>query len=82
MNIEEQIRRYIYKKVDKLKKAGDSTQLQCVYPDAINCVLGHDECYNNLGGYGDNYSMIIGKYKICGSMRFGIATVELMEDKE
>ena len=81
MNIEEQIRRYIYKSVDKLRKAGDSVQLKCVYPDAINYVLGHDECYNNLGGYGDNYSMIIGKYKICGAMRFGIATVELIEDK-
>ena len=43
MNIEEQIRRYIYKQVDRLRVKGDSVELQCVYPDIIEYVLGDSE---------------------------------------
>ena len=81
MNIEEQIRRYIYKEVDKLRKYGDTAQLECVYPDILNYVLGHNEEPYELNGYDCDYWMTIGKYKICGTMRYGLATVTLMEDK-
>ena len=43
MNIEEQIRRYIYKQVDRLRVKGDSVELQCVYPDIIEYVLVDSE---------------------------------------
>lgn len=80
MNIEEQIRRYIYKQVDRLRVKGDSVELQCVYPDIIEYVLGYEEPYE-LNGYNCDYWMTIGKYDINGSMRFGTATVTLIEDK-
>ena len=89
MNIEEQIRRYIYKKVDKLRKEGDWVQLYCVYPDVVNYVLGYDKDQYSLNledsyefnGNNCNYRMTMGKYNINGSMRFGTATVTLREDK-
>ena len=81
MNIEEQIRRYIYKQVDKLRKKGDSVELQCVYPDIIEYVLGDSETPYELNGYDCDYWITIGKYEIGGSMRFGTATVTLTEDK-
>lgn len=80
MNIEEQIRRYIYKQVDRLRGKGDSVKLQCVWPDIIQYVLGYEEPYE-LNGYDCDYSMKIGKYEIDGSMRFGTATVTLTEDR-
>lgn len=79
MNIEEQIRRYIYKQVDRLRVKGDSVKLQCVYPDIIEYVLGDSETPYELNGY--DYWMSIGKYDINGSMRFGTTTVTLREDK-
>ena len=81
MNIEEQIRRYIYKEVDRLREKGDSVKLQCVYPDVIEYVLGDSETSYELNGYDCDYWMTIGKYDISGSMRFGTATVTLIEDK-
>lgn len=82
MNIEEQIRRYIYKEVDKLRKEGDSVQLQCVYPDIINYVLGDNkEPYDLNEGCDCDYRMIIDKYEINGSMIFGTAIVTLTEDR-
>lgn len=55
--------------------------MQCVYPDAIEYVLGCSEEPYELNGYDCDYWMIIGNYKIHGSMRFGTATVTLTEDK-
>lgn len=81
MNIEEQIRRYIYKQVDRLRVKGDSVELQCVYPDIIEYVLGDNEEPYELNGYDCDYWMTIGKYDINGSMRFGAATVTLTEDR-
>ena len=81
MNIEEQIRRYIYKEVDKLREKGDSVHLQCVYPDVISYVLGESENPYELNGYDCDYYMKIDKYEIDGSMRFGTAIVTLFEDK-
>ena len=82
MNIEQQIRRYIYKETDRLRHKGDSVKLQCVYPDTIEYVLGCSEDVDaELNGYDCDYWMTIGKYKIHGSMRFGTATVTLIEDK-
>ena len=81
MNIEEQIRRYIYKEVDRLREKGDSVDLQCVYPDIIEYVLGDSETPYELNGYDCDYWMTIGKYNIHGSMRFGTATIKLAEDK-
>ena len=82
MNIEQQIRRYIYKEVDKLRYKGDSVKLRCVYPNIIEYVLGDSEDVDaELNGYDCDYWMIIGKYKIHGLMRFGTATVTLIEDK-
>ena len=81
MNIEQQIRRYIYKETDRLRHKGDSVKLQCVYPDVIEYVLGCSEEPYELNGYDCDYWMIIGNYKIHGSMRFGTATVTLTEDK-
>ena len=52
MNIEEQIRRYIYKEVDRLREKGDSVKLQCVYPDIIEYILGDSEDVDaELNGY-------------------------------
>ena len=81
MNIEQQIRRYIYKEVDKLRYKGDSVKLRCVYPNIIEYVLGNSENPYKLNGYDCDYWMTIGKYKIYGSMSFGTATVTLIEDK-
>ena len=82
MNIEQQIRRYIYKEVDKLRYKGDSVKLRCVYPNIIEYVLGDSEDVDaELNGYDCDYWMTIGRYKIHGSMRFGTATVTLAEDK-
>ena len=81
MSIEDEIRRYIYKSIDRLRKQGDKVQLKCVYPNIITYVLKDEGSYNFIGGYGANYSIEVGKYKICGSMQFGIATITLMEDK-
>ena len=81
MNIEEQIMRYIYKEVDRLRKEGDSVKLRCVYPDIIEYVLGDSETPYELNGYDCDYWMTIGKYDINGSMRFGTATVTLTEDR-
>ena len=50
MSIEEQIRRYIYKQVDKLRTKNDSVELQCVWPDIIQYVLGYEEPYE-FNGY-------------------------------
>lgn len=81
MNIEEQIRRYIYKQVDRLRVKGDSVRLQCVYPDIIEYVLGDSETPYELNGYDCDYWMTIGDYKIYGSMRYGMATITLTEDR-
>ena len=82
MTIEEQIRRYIYKEVDKLRQEGESTRLKCVYPDIIMYVLGNrNETYDVTIHNKGEYSIMIGKYKISGSMLLGIATVILLEDK-
>ena len=81
MNIEQQIRRYIYKETDMLRHKGDLAKLKGVYPDAIEYVLGDSETPYELNGYDCDYWMTIGKYDINGSMRFGTATVTLTEDK-
>ena len=81
MNIEEQIRRYIYKQVDRLRVKGDSVKLQCVYPDIIEYVLGESKTPYELNGCDCDYWMTIGKYDINGSMRFGTAIVTLTEDR-
>ena len=81
MNIEEQIRRYIYKSVDKLKNKGDSVDLKCVNPDIIEYVLGSSEEPYEMNGYDCDYWMTINKYEISGSMRFGTASITLIEDK-
>lgn len=81
MNIEQQIMRYIYKEVDRLRYKGDSVKLRCVYPNIIEYVLGNSENLYKLNGDGCDYCMIIGIYHITGSMRFGTATIKLAEDK-
>ena len=59
MNIEEQIRRYIYKEVDRLREKGDSVKLQCVYPDIIEYILGDSEDVDaELNGYDCDYTKL------------------------
>lgn len=82
MSIEEQIRRYIYKQVDKLRTKGDSVNLQCVYPDILEYVLGNSkDVVAKFNECDCDYWMTIGKYKINGSMIFGTAVVTLTEDR-
>lgn len=81
MNIEQQIRRYIYKETDRLRHKGDSVKLQCVYPDIIIYVLGDKNVEYKTNKYNYEYSMLIGKYEIKGNMLVGTATITLIEDK-
>ena len=66
-------------KVAELKKPNDSVDVENMYPELLEEVLGEfDEPYE-LNGYDCDYwaASQDGKYSIFGSMRYGKATITL-----
>ena len=73
--MKENIKEYISKEINKLKNIGDSVNLNFVYPEILNEILGSNEEPYDLNGYDCDYWMTIGNYDIFGTMRYGTATV-------
>lgn len=76
------LKEYIRNEVNKLKCKEDKVNLENVYPEIIEEVLGDfDEPYE-LNGYDCDYWAKTSKYSIFGSMRFGTAEITLREEDE
>ena len=78
--MKENIKQYIREEINKLKNKDESVELECVYPEILNDVLGDNDEPYDLNGYDCDYWMTIGSYDIFGTMRFGTATVTLNRD--
>lgn len=82
--ISDLIKEYIKESLKKLKKVGDKVELKNVYPEILDQVLNFNTIYDieGLNSYDGDYQIKVGKYYIFGSMRFGTASIELINTKE
>jgi len=78
--MEEKIREYVKRELERLSNGVKSVELTGVYPSVLESVIGgFDWSEADTNGWQVDYWLTTDKYDISGSMYYGTATISLKE---